>query len=130
MPGFDDHVIGVYARGMTMRECQAHLLELYGTKVSPDQISTITDEVMDVAQWQHRPLETMYPIVYFDALYLKIRDEGTVKNKAVYQHWHSRSCSSFRSDSRTNPKLHWGLRRDVDRSSSVYVEYFSVYLGR
>src|SRR5450830_1279834 len=85
MPGFDDHVIGMYARGMTVREIQAHLLEIYGTQVSPDLISTITDEVLDeVAQWQQRPLEPMYPIVYFDALRLKIRDEGTVKNKAVY----------------------------------------------
>lgn len=85
MPGFDDHVISMYARGMSVREIQAHLLELYGTEVSPDLISTITDEVMDeVGQWQQRPLEVMYPIVYFDALRLKIRDEGTVKNKAVY----------------------------------------------
>lgn len=85
MSGFDDHVISMYARGMSVREIQAHLLELYGTEVSPDLISTITDEVLDeVAQWQQRPLEAMYPIVYFDALRLKIRDEGTVKNKAVY----------------------------------------------
>jgi transposase-like protein len=85
MPGFDDHVISMYARGMTVREIQAHLLELYGTAVSPDLISTITDEVIEeVTQWQQRPLEAMYPIVYFDALRLKIRDEGTVKNKAVY----------------------------------------------
>lgn len=85
MPGFDDHVISMYARGMSVREIQAHLLELYGTEVSPDLISTITDEVLDeVAQWQQRPLEAMYPIVYFDALRLKIRDEGTVRNKAVY----------------------------------------------
>lgn len=85
MPGFDDHVIGMYARGMSVREIQGHLLELYGTEVSPDLISTITDEVLEeVAQWQQRSLETMYPIVYFDALRLKIRDEGTVKNKAVY----------------------------------------------
>lgn len=85
MPGFDDHVIGMYARGMSVREIQGHLLELYGTEVSPDLISTITDEVLEeVAQWQQRPLEAMYPIVYFDALRLKIRDEGTVKNKAVY----------------------------------------------
>jgi transposase-like protein len=70
---------------MSVREIQAHLLELYGTEVSPDLISTITDEVMDeVTQWQQRPLETIYPIVYFDALRLKIRDEATVKNKAVY----------------------------------------------
>ncbi len=85
MPGFDDHVISMYARGMSVREIQAHLLELYGTEVSPDLISTITDEVLEeVSQWQQRPLEAMYPIVYFDALRLKIRDEGTVKNKAVY----------------------------------------------
>ncbi|MBX3673528.1 MAG: IS256 family transposase [Burkholderiales bacterium] len=85
LPGFDDHVIGMYARGMTMREIQAHLLELYGLGVSAELISTITDEVMtEVTQWQSRPLETMYPIVYFDALRLKIRDDGMVRNKAVY----------------------------------------------
>lgn len=85
LPGFDDHVIGMYARGMTVREIQGHLLEIYGLEVSPQLISTITDEVMDeVAQWQTRPLDALYPIVYFDALRLKIRDEGTVRNKAVY----------------------------------------------
>ena len=85
LPGFDDHVIGMYARGMTVREIQGHLLELYGLEVSPELISTITDEVMEeVLAWQGRPLETMYPIVYFDALRLKIRDEGVVRNKAVY----------------------------------------------
>ena len=85
LPGFDDHVISMYARGMRVREIQAHLLELYGLQVSPDLISTITDEVLaEVGQWQMRPLEAMYPIVYFDALRLKIRDEGTVRNKAVY----------------------------------------------
>ena len=85
LPGFDDKVIAMYARGMTVRETQAHLLEIYGLEVSPQLISTITDEVMDeVAQWQARPLDTLYPIVYFDALRLKIRDEGTVRNKAVY----------------------------------------------
>lgn len=85
MPGFDDYVISMYARGMSVREIQGHLLELYGTDVSPDLISTITDEVMDVVtQWQQRPLEAMYPIVYFEALRLKIREDGTVKNKAVY----------------------------------------------
>jgi transposase-like protein len=85
MPGFDDHVISMYARGMSVREIQDHLQQLYGLTVSPDLISTITDEVLaEVEQWQQRPLEPMYPIVYFDALRLKIRDEGTVKNKAVY----------------------------------------------
>lgn len=85
LPGFDDQVISMYARGMSVREIQAHLLELYGLQVSPDLISTITDEVLaEVEQWQQRPLEAMYPIVYFDALRLKIRDEGTVRNKAIY----------------------------------------------
>ena len=85
LPGFDDHIISMYARGMSVREIQGHLLELYGLSVSPDLISSITDEVLaEVEQWQQRPLEAMYAIVYFDALRLKIRDEGTVRNKAVY----------------------------------------------
>ncbi|MBV8048773.1 MAG: IS256 family transposase [Paludibacterium sp.] len=85
LPGFDDHVISMYARGMTVREIQGHLQELYGLQVSPDLISTITNEVLaEVEQWQQRPLESTYAIVYFDALRLKIRDEGTVRNKAVY----------------------------------------------
>jgi transposase-like protein len=85
LPGFNDHVIGMYARGMSVREIQAHLLQIYGHEVSPALISTITDEVMAEAQeWQTRALEPMYPVVFFDALRLKIRDEGTVKNKAVY----------------------------------------------
>jgi transposase-like protein len=85
LPGFDDHVISMYARCMSVREIQGHLLELYGLQVSPDLISTVTDEVLaEVERSQQRPLESMYPIVYFDALRLKIRDEGTVKNKAVY----------------------------------------------
>jgi transposase-like protein len=85
LPGFDDHVISMYARGMSVREIQAHLLELYGLQISPDLISTITGEVLtEVGQWQMRPLDALYPIVYFDALRLKIRDEGVVRNKAVY----------------------------------------------
>ncbi|MET3133589.1 putative transposase [Oxalobacteraceae bacterium GrIS 1.11] len=85
LPGFDDKVISLYARGLPVREIQGHLTELYGLDVSPDLISTITGEVMDeVMEWQNRPLEQMYPLVFFDALRVKIRDEGTVKNKAVY----------------------------------------------
>lgn len=85
LPGFDDHVISMYARGMSVREIRGHLLELYGLEVSPDLISTITDEVLlEVKEWQSRPLEAMYAMVYFDALRLKIPDEGVVKNKAVY----------------------------------------------
>ena len=83
--GFDDKIISMYARGMTVREIQAHLKELYGVQVSPDLISRVTDAVIEeVRQWQNRPLETIYPLVIFDALRVKIRDEGVVKNKAVY----------------------------------------------
>jgi len=85
LPDFDQNVISMYARGMSVREIQGHLRQLYGLDVSPDLISTVTDEVLsEVEQWQQRPLEPMYPIVYFDALRLKIRDEGSVRNKAVY----------------------------------------------
>ncbi len=84
-PGFDDRIVSMYARGMTVREIQGHLLELYGLEVSPDLVSTITDAVLEtVAEWQNRPLETSYPLVFFDALRVKIRDEGLVRNKAVY----------------------------------------------
>lgn len=85
LPGFDDKVISMYARGMTVREIQGHLAELYGVEVSPDLISTVTDAVWEeVVEWQNRPLDPMYPIVFFDALRVKIRDEGTVRSKAVY----------------------------------------------
>lgn len=84
-PGFDDKVISMYARGMSTREIQGHLHELYGLDVSPDLISTVTDSVLDeIAEWQNRPLEQLYPLVFFDAIRVKVRDEGAVKNKAVY----------------------------------------------
>ena len=84
-PGFDEKIVSMYARGMTVREIQGHLLDLYGLEVSPDLVSTITDAVLEtVAEWQNRPLEAMYPLVFFDALRVKIRDEGLVRNKAVY----------------------------------------------
>ena len=83
--GFDDKILSLYARGMTVREIQGHLAELYGAEVSPDLISRVTDAVLDeVREWQSRPLEAVYPVVFFDALRVKIRDEGLVKNKAVY----------------------------------------------
>ena len=86
--GFDDKIIGLYARGLTVREIQAFLLEAYGTEVSPDFISTVTDAVMsEVLEWQNRPLEPMYPAVFFDALRVKIREDAVVRNKAVYLHW-------------------------------------------
>lgn len=85
LPGFDAKVIALYARGLTVREMQAHLAELYGVHVSPDLISTVTDAVLEeVTAWQQRPLEPLYPVVFFDALRVKIRDEGAVRTKAVY----------------------------------------------
>ncbi len=83
--GFDEKILSLYARGMTVREIQGHLAELYGVEVSPDLISRVTDAVLDeVREWQNRPLDPVYPVVFFDALRVKIRDEGLVKNKAVY----------------------------------------------
>jgi putative transposase len=84
-PDFDDKIISMYARGMTVREIRGHLEELYGIDVSPDLISTITDAVLEtVAEWQGRPLDACYPLIFFDAIRVKIRDEGFVRNKAVY----------------------------------------------
>jgi putative transposase len=85
LEGFDEKVLALYARGMSVRDIQAHLRELYGTDVAPDLISRVTDGVVDeMQQWQERPLEAIYPIVYLDALYVSIRDGGVVKKKAVY----------------------------------------------
>lgn len=85
LPGFDDKVLSLYARGMTVRDIQGHLAELYGTEVSPDLISTVTDGVLEeVEEWQNRRLDPVWPIVFLDALVLKIRENGTVQNKAVY----------------------------------------------
>ena len=84
-PGFDDKIISMYARGMSVRDIQGHLRELYGIDASPQLISTITDAVLEeVGRWQSRPLDALYAIVFFDALRVKMRDEGTVRNKAVY----------------------------------------------
>ena len=85
LDGFDDKVLALYARGVSVREIKAFLEEQYQVPVSAELISQITDEVLDeVTQWQQRPLEPIYPVVIFDALRVKIRDEGVVKNKAVY----------------------------------------------
>ena len=85
LPGFDDKVIALYARGMSTRDIQGQLQELYGVEVSPSLISNVTAAVMDeVRAWQSRPLSAVYPIVYFDAIFVKSRQEGPVTNKAVY----------------------------------------------
>jgi putative transposase len=84
-PGFDDKIISMYARGMSTREISGHLRELYGIDASADLISTVTDAVLDeVAAWQQRPLDPAYPLVFFDAIRVKIRDEGLVRNKAIH----------------------------------------------
>ena len=83
--GFDDKILSLYARGMTVREIQSHLEEMYGTEVSPTLISSVTDAVMDeVKNWQARALDALYPIVYLDCIHAKVRDAGAVRVKAVY----------------------------------------------
>lgn len=85
LAGFDEKVIALYARGLSTREIQGHLLELYGVEVSPSLISAVTDAVLgDVQEWQARPLEPFYPILYLDAIHLKIRRERHVQTRAVY----------------------------------------------
>jgi putative transposase len=85
LEGFDDKVLALYARGLSTRDIQAHLEELHGVEVSPTLISNITDAVLDeVRTWQARPLASVYPILYFDALFVKSRQEGPVQTKAVY----------------------------------------------
>jgi putative transposase len=85
LPGFDEKVIALYARGMTTREIQGHLHELYGVEVSPALISVVTDAVLeDVHAWQGRPLDAVYPIVYLDAIHVKLRSDGRVQTHAVY----------------------------------------------
>src|SRR5512134_606683 len=84
-PGFDEMIIAMYARGMSTREIQGHLREFYGIDVSPDLVSAVTDAVLEeVTEWQNRPLEALYALIFFDAIRIKVRDEGTVKNKAGY----------------------------------------------
>src|SRR5208337_2348789 len=84
-PGFDEKIVSMYARGMSVREIQGHLRDLYGVDVSADLVSAVTDAVLeDIAEWQNRPLEPLYALVFFDAIRVKVRDEGMVRNKAIY----------------------------------------------
>jgi putative transposase len=93
LPGFDDKIISMYARGLTVREIRQHLAELYGLDVSAELVSAVTDAILeDIADWQNRPLEAVYPLIFFDALRIKVRDEGTVRNKAVYLALGVRAC--------------------------------------
>ena len=83
--GFDQKILSLYARGMTVREIQGHLEEMYGAEVSPSLISSVTEAVMEDAKaWQSRPLDALYPIVYLDCIHVKVRDGGVVRAKAVY----------------------------------------------
>ena len=83
--GFDEKIVGMYARGMSTRDIQAHLSELYGTDIAPSLVSAVTEAVIDEVQgWQARPLEPIWPIVYLDALVIKVRDGGVVSNKSAY----------------------------------------------
>jgi len=83
--GFDDKILSMYALGMTVRDIQGHLHDMYGVEVSSGLISAVTDNIMDeVRAWQDRPLEALYPIVYLDALMVKMRQDGKVDNRAVY----------------------------------------------
>ena len=108
--GFDEKIIAMYARGMTVREIQGFLLDQYKVEVSADFISTVTDSVLEaVVEWQNRPLERSYPVVYFDALRVKIRDEGSVRNKAVYLAWASL---------RTGPRMCWAFGSNRTREPS------------
>jgi putative transposase len=85
MAGLDGKILSMYARGMTTRDIQGHLEEIYGVEVSPTLISNVTDSVLDeVRAWQSRPLERVYPIVFLDALVVKMREDGAVQNRAVY----------------------------------------------
>jgi putative transposase len=83
--GFDDKIVSMYARGMSTREIQGHLQEIYGIEVSPTLISKVTEAIVEeVKAWQSRPLEEVYPIVYLDAMMVKMRDNGQVQNQAIY----------------------------------------------
>jgi putative transposase len=83
--GFDDKIVSMYARGMSTREITGHLEEIYGVEVSPTLISSVTEGVMEeVKLWQGRPLDRIYPMVYLDALYVKVRDAGHIRNRAIY----------------------------------------------
>lgn len=87
-PDFDAKIVSMYARGLTVRESRGHLEDLYGIDVSPDLISAVTDAVLEeVAEWQNRPLDACYPLVFFDAIPVKISDEGFVRNKEILGIW-------------------------------------------
>src|SRR5262249_26046971 len=85
IPGLDEKVLALYARGLSTRDIQAHLEELYGTEMSPTLISAVTDAVHDeLSAWQNRPLESIYAVIWLDALVIKVRDQGVVQNKAAH----------------------------------------------
>jgi putative transposase len=85
LAGFNERIISLYARGLTVRDIQAHIAEMYQVELSPDLISTITDAVLEeLREWQNRPLDAVYPVIYLDAIVCKVRHEGAVRNKAAH----------------------------------------------
>jgi putative transposase len=115
--GLDDKILALYARGLTVREIRAFLAEMYAVEVSPDLISTVTDAVVaEVTAWQTRPLEALYPVVFFDALRVKIRDEGTVQQGRVSRargarRWHTGHPGRLDRADRRREILDEGLHR-------------------
>ncbi len=106
----------MYSRGMTCREIKAHLQEIYGVEVSPDMISTVTDGVIDeVRSWQARPLDPVYPILYLDALQVKVKDQGRARELAPFTWQLASTCRASRKSSACgHPKMKarnsgWGL---------------------
>src|SRR5436190_17391619 len=121
--GFDDKILALYSRGLSTRDIEAHLAEIYGVKVGRDLISRVTDAVMDdVREWQQRPLDDVYPVVFLDALVLKIREGGTVHAEPATSPWASRStlngtcsgCDSRRARARSS-----GCRSSTSSSSAA-----------
>jgi putative transposase len=126
--GFDDKIISMYARGMSTREIQGHLEEIYQVEVSPTLISNVTEAVMEeVKIWQSRPVDTVYPIVYLDALIVKIRETGHVRNKAIYVgHWskpagQQRGARTVVGSSRGSEVLATGVDRTEEPGCSRYL---------
>jgi transposase-like protein len=82
---FDEKIISMYAKGMTTRDIQEHVKDFYGVDISPTFVSNVTDKIIDLAaQWRARPLESLYPIVFLDAIYYKVRQDGRIVSKAAY----------------------------------------------
>lgn len=115
LPGFDEKVLALYSRGLTTRQIQDHLLEIYGTEISPALISRVTDAVLgEVTAWQNRPLEAVYPVVFLDALHVKVRRVGRVRNRAGAGRGRGRSDLAGRGLRSGLPRSDGRARRAAD----------------